>query len=357
MIITAKPNSTSVTGSKKVTDGVMIQPKPFTDGEGNVAVSISMTQESFTYNAASHQVEDTDITVTDMTRNLPLKQGTDYTFSRPANDILAAGKYIFTFNGIGNYTGSCTKEIEVQKADLTTAEVEISGTYTYSGTAQEPGKEDTTQVQVTLNNILVNSSEYTLEYADNTAAAEANSNAAPTVTVKANADGNYQGTVSKTFTISRKALTVTAENKKVTYKETAPKFTAVYDGFVDGETLENVSGAIKFLCEYENGSPVGDYEIWPEITGLANYEVTANKGTLSVLPRTPEFVDSENLYTTRVYDGKAVDLALTTDGDGKMSCEITNRETKEVLTSDPVDVGKYHVVYSFAAGTNYSAGS
>lgn len=357
VIITAKPNSTSVTGSKKVTDGVMIQPKPFTDGEGNVAVSISMTQESFTYNAASHQVEDTDITVTDMTRNLPLKQGTDYTFSRPANDILAAGKYIFTFNGTGNYTGSCTKEIEVQKADLTTAEVEISGTYTYSGTAQEPGKEDTTQVQVTLNNILVNSSEYTLEYADNTAAAEANSNAAPTVTVKANADGNYQGSVSKTFTISRKALTVTAENKKVTYKETAPKFTAVYDGFVDGETLENVSGAIKFLCEYENGSPVGDYEIWPEITGLANYEVTANKGTLSVLPRTPEFVDSENLYTTRVYDGKAVDLAPTTDGDGKMSCEITNRETKEVLTSDPVDVGKYHVVYSFAAGTNYSAGS
>lgn len=85
--------------------------------------------------------------------------------------------------------------------------------------------------------------------------------------------------------------------------------------------------------------------------------MTANKGTLSVLPRTPEFVDSQNFYTTRVYDGKAVDLAPTTDGDGKMSCEITNKETNEVLTSDPVDVGKYHVVYSFAAGKNYSAGS
>lgn len=114
---------------------------------------------------------------------------------------------------------------------------------------------------------------------------------------------------------------------------------------------------IKFRCEYENGSPAGDYEIQPEVTGLANYEVTANKGTLSVLPRTPEFVDSQNFYTTRVYDGKAVDLAPTTDGDGKMSCEITNKETNEVLTSDPVDVGKYHVVYSFAAGKNYSAGS
>lgn len=67
--------------------------------------------------------------------------------------------------------------------------------------------------------------------------------------------------------------------------------------------------------------------------------MTANKGTLSVLPRTPEFVDSKNLYTTRVYDGKAVDLAPTTDGDGDMSSVITNRETNEVLTSDPVDVG------------------
>ena len=70
-------------------------------------------------------------------------------------------------------------------------------------------------------------------------------------------------------------------------------FTAVYDGFVNGETLENVGGAIRFLCEYENGSPAGDYEIQPEVTGLANYEVTAYKGTLSVQPRTPVHTDSQ----------------------------------------------------------------
>ena len=54
---------------------------------------------------------------------------------------------------------------------------------------------------------------------------------------------------------------MTAENKKVTYKEDAPEFTAVYDGFVGEETLAGVGGTISFLCEYENGSPVGDYEI------------------------------------------------------------------------------------------------
>ena len=85
--------------------------------------------------------------------------------------------------------------------------------------------------------------------------------------------------------------------------------------------------------------------------------MTANKGTLSVLPRTPEFVDSKNLYTTRVYDGKAVDLTPATDGDGTMSRVITNRETNAVLTSDPVDVGEYRVVYSVSEGQNYTEGS
>ena len=261
VIVTAKSGSAFVTGTKTVTDGLTIQPKPFTDNQGNVAVSVLMMPEYFTYNTEEHQVEDGNIKVTDTARNVILTQGTDYTIMRPDTEIRTAGEYTFTFNGTGNYTGSCTKKIEVRKADLTNAKVEINGTYTYSGEAQEPGKEDTTQVQVTLDHIPVNSSEYTLGYANNTAAAEASSNAAPTVTVKAIADGNYQGAVSKTFTILRKPLTVTAENKKVTYKEDAPEFTAVYDGFVGEETLAGVGGTISFLCEYENGSPVGDYEI------------------------------------------------------------------------------------------------
>ena len=357
VIITAKQESTFVEGAKTVEKGVTVLPKALSDTQGKPTVPISMTPGSFTYDTKVHQVKDENIVVTDTDRNVTLTQGTDYEITPPSDPIQTAKAYIFSFTGKGNYTGSCTKKIEVRKADLTNAKFEINGTYTYSGEAQEPGKEDTTAVQVTLDHIPVNSSEYTLEYANNTAAAEANSNTAPTVTVKAIADGNYQGAVSKTFTILRKPLTVTAENKQVTYKEDAPEFTAVYDGFVGEETLAGVGGTISFLCEYKNGSPVGDYEIQPEVTGLANYEVTANKGTLSVQPRTPVLTDSANLYTTRIYDGKAVDLAPTTDGDGEMSSVITNRETNEVLTSDPVDVGKYHVVYRFDAGKNYSTGS
>ena len=70
---------------------------------------------------------------------------------------------------------------------------------------------------------------------------------------------------------------------------------------------------------------------------------------MTVEKRTPVFTDSANLYTTRVYDGKAVDLAPTTDGDGDMSSVITNRETNEVLTSDPVMSGNT-MLLQFDAG-------
>ena len=354
VIITAKQESNFAEGEKTVGEGVTVLPKALSDTQGKPAVSISMTPGSFTYDTKVHQVKDEDIVVTDTDRNVILTQEIDYEITPPSDPIQTAKTYTFTFTGKGNYTGSCTKDIEVEKPYLYGASIEITGTYTYNGEEQKP---DASQVRVTVNGILVDPSEYTLGYGNNINAAEDSSDNAPVVGISAKENGNYIGTVSKTFTILRKPLKVTAENKQVTYKEDAPEFTAVYDGFVGGETLESVGGTIEIHCEYENGSTVGDYEIRPEVTGLANYEVTANKGTLSVLPRTPEFVNSENLYTTRVYDGKAVDLAPTTDGDGEMSYVITNRETNEVLTSDPIDVGKYHVVYNFAAGTNYSAGS
>ena len=78
---------------------------------------------------------------------------------------------------------------------------------------------------------------------------------------------------------------------------------------------------------------------------------------MTVERRTPVFTDSANMYTTRVYDGKAVDLTPATDGDGKLNRVLTNRETNEVLTSDPVDVGEYRVVYRVSEGQNYTEGS
>lgn len=169
---------------------------------------------------------------------------------------------------------------------------------------------------------------------------------------------NYSvGSVAYDFDITPAPLKITAADQKLSYLDEIPEYTADYDGFVNGENLESAGGTVHFDCSYQKGTTVGSYPINPEVTGLKNYEVTTESGTMTVEKRTPVFTDSANLYTTRVYDGRAVDLTPTTDGDGTVSRVITNRETNEVLTSDPVDVGEYRVVYSVSEGKNYTEGS
>ena len=130
--------------------------------------------------------------------------------------------------------------------------------------------------------------------------------------------------------------------------------------------LSNLSFLFNLVCTpctpllvtaYTKGYDVGEYAVQAVVDGLKNYKVEVVPGTLKVQRRTPVFTDSANLYITRVYDGKAVDLTPVTDGDGTMSRVITNRETNEVLTSDPVNVGEYRVVYSVSEGKNYTEGS
>ncbi|OKZ57981.1 MAG: hypothetical protein BHV91_04345 [Clostridiales bacterium 44_9] len=65
----------------------------------------------------------------------------------------------------------------------------------------------------------------------------------------------------------------------------------------------------------------------------------------------------ENLDGSRVYDGTSVDLTPSTDGDGARSYIVENTETGDVLTTDPVNVGEYRVVYRVSEGKNYTEGS
>ena len=170
---------------------------------------------------------------------------------------------------------------------------------------------------------------------------------------------NYKPyTGSAIITITQKEIQVVTADQETTYLEEAPKFTVdSVKGMVGEETLENEHAVLSFVTAYTKGYDVGEYAVQAVVDGLKNYKVEVVPGTLKVQRRTPVFTDSTNLYEARVYDGKAVDLTPTTDGDGQMSRVITNRETNEVLTSDPVDVGEYRVVYRVSEGKNYTEGS
>lgn len=211
----------------------------------------------------------------------------NYTFepvTKQFNIVAQAGSISITANG-AEYTGSAYAEsnIEVTKNNET-----ASVTFTYYTDA------DATK----------------LTTADNSGAAY--EGAAPknagTYYVRATlaASDNYgsaESTVAS-FTITKKALTITADNQSITFGDAAPTYTFTGAGYVNGEDNSVVTAA--FDCTYTQGNDAGTYEIKIISATAANYEITCNSGTLTVAMKQLTAADltaSETNPTTKEYDG------------------------------------------------------
>ena len=170
---------------------------------------------------------------------------------------------------------SCTYKKLLTHADITVTVNDV----TYSGVAQTP-----TVTVKDGENELVKDQDYTVSFSNNTVAALSTATEnAPTVTITGVADGNYSGTASKAFTINKAALTVTAEDKSVTFGDAAPTYTVTYDGFVNNETNAVLGGTLALACDYvKNTSGAGTYTITPSGLTSDNYDITFTNGTLTV---------------------------------------------------------------------------
>lgn len=127
---------------------------------------------------------------------------------------------------------------------------------------------------------------------------------------------------AKTFTIGQKALTVTAEDKTVTYGDSVP-YTATYNGLLDCD--KGKLGTPNFTCNYNE---VGTYSITVDGLENSNYAITYVNGTLTVNKRTVTL--DWGTANSFVYDGTAhtlkpaaknvvnndnLDLAITVTGE------------------------------------------
>lgn len=118
-----------------------------------------------------------------------------------------------------------------------------------------------------------------------------------------------------TFTIGQKALTVTAEDKTVTYGDSVP-YTATYNGLLDCD--KGKLGTPNFTCNY---NAVGTYSITVDGLENSNYAITYVDGTLTVNERTVT-LDWETADSF-IYDGIAHTL---------------NPAAKNVVNNDNLDL-------------------
>ena len=112
-------------------------------------------------------------------------------------------------------------------------------------------------------------------------------------------DNNYtiSSNEAATFTIEQKALTVTAEDKTVTYGDSA-HYTATYKGLLDCD--KGKLGTPNFTCEFNK---VGNHSITVDGLKNSNYAITYVNGTLTVNARTVTLDwGTDNSF---IYDGTA----------------------------------------------------
>ena len=160
----------------------------------------------------------------------------------------------------------------------------------------------------------------------------------------------YAKTATTTFKVEQKALTVTADNKTVTYGNSAPAYTFSCDGLVSTDSAASL-GTPEFACSYSTTSTVAGnpYEI--KVSGLtnSNYKITYYSGTLTVNKRevtlnwgTTSFVyngeaQTPNPTANNVVTGNDLGLTVTITGEnitGSSAINVGTYTAEAAITND-----------------------
>ena len=170
-----------------------------------------------------------------------------------------------------------------------------------------------------------------------------------TIEVVITGKGNYTGIVTRTYKITPKSVTVTANDKTKVFGETDPKLTATVAGTLGDDTVD-------YKLSREDGEDVGKYAI--TASGKAeqgNYSVTYATGTLTITSQSidpgtdpekpnPDYTGAKvNSPKDSVYDGKE-HMWSPTVTDKSRTLELGKDYTVEYSTSDFTNVGTIEVV-------------
>ena len=185
--------------------------------------------------------------------------------------------------------------------------------------------------------------DYTVEYSTK------NFKDVGTIDVTITGIGNYSGTVTRTYKITPKSVTVTAEDKTKVFGETDPKLTATVAGTLGNDTVD-------YKLSRETGEAVGKYTI--TASGKAeqgNYSVTYVAGTLTITSQSidpgtdpekpnPDYTGAKvNSPSDEVYDGNEHKWIPTVTDKADKKLEAGTDYTVEYSTKNFKDVGTIDV--------------
>ena len=297
--------------------------------QGSASATFSITAKAITedmiddipavtYSGDAHQP---DVTVTN--NGMTLTKGTDYTVAYGTN--VDAGKGSVTITGKGNYAGSVDKQFDIEAKQLAEEMVTLDeDSYEYSGALQKP-----TVTVKDGNKELVEGEDYTLTNDGGTNAGEYN--------VVVEGMGNYTGSVNKTFTITKKALSdsmITISPEDFTYDGSLQKPETVSVKFDEITLTEDED----YTLTNEGGVDAGDYSVTIVATADGNYQGSASK-TYTINQKT---ITSNMIYFdhyTFVYNKSNQKPEVSVHDDTR---DLTEEDC-EILNEGGTDAGTYAV--------------
>ena len=133
------------------------------------------------------------------------------------------------------------------------------------------------------------------------------------------------------YVIEKKDLAITANDYELIYGAEVPQFEVSYEGFVNRETEEVLTGTLVFNTNYVRYANIGDYYI--NISGLAsnNYDITYTPGNIKVNECSLTITWG---VTSFVYNGEVQGPSATAEG-------LNNDQLTVNVTYDGVTVGQY----------------
>ena len=156
--------------------------------------------------------------------------------------------------------------------------------------------------------------------------------------------------------ILKKALTIKANDKTITYGEAPVDNGVTFTGFADGEDETALTGTLSYSYSYTQYDNVGFYTITPSGLTSENYNITYADGVLAVMEDGVTYTAPAALSLT--YNGKDQELVsagtLTNCSGAVIKFCLTENGTYSDDIPSGMNAGDYEVWYRIDGGNNYS---
>jgi len=171
-----------------------------------------------------------------------------------------------------------------------------------------------------------------------------------TCTITAN-DGATS--LNQNLTITKAALTVTADSKTKVYGSANPALTTTITGFVNGETSAVLTAQPVPATGASTGSGIGSYPITVSGGTATNYSFTYTSGSL-VVTKAPLTITADS--KTKAYGAAVPSLTVSYSGfvNGDTSSVLTGAPTASTSGTSASNAGTYPITVSGAAAANYN---